>query len=61
MAHCKESKKEFERAAINYNSVIEMAKDNPKSLTIEPAEVYHRLGVCYSEIGQYNKGILAFT
>lgn len=37
MAHCKESKKEFERAAINYNSVIEMAKDNPKSLTIEPA------------------------
>lgn len=48
MAHCKENKKEFERAAINYNSVIILAKENPKSLTIEPADVYQRLGVCYS-------------
>lgn len=61
MAHCKENKREFERAAINYNNVIELAKENPKSLTIEPAEVYHRLAVCYSEIGWWNKGILAFA
>jgi len=50
MAHCKEKKREFERAAVNYNSVINLAKLNPKSLTIDPAEIYHRLGVCYSEI-----------
>ena len=61
MAHCKENKKEFERAAINYNNVIDLAKENPKSLTIEPAEVYHRLGVCYGEIGWWNKGIVAFA
>lgn len=37
MAHCKENKKEFERAAINYNNVIVLAKENPKCLIIEPA------------------------
>lgn len=37
MAHCKENKKEFERAAINYNNVISQAMENPKALVIEPA------------------------
>ena len=60
MAYCKENRKEFERAVINYNQVIEISQESPKALTIDFADVYHRLGICYSEIKEWNLGITAF-
>ena len=47
MAHCKQMKLEFERAAANYAQVIRNFKENPRMMPIELGDIYNRLGLCY--------------
>lgn len=61
MAYCKEHRKEFERASILYLQVLEMSELQPKSLLIDPADIHHRLGICFTEIRKWNDGILSFS
>lgn len=61
MAYCKEHRKEFERASILYLQVLEMSELQPKSLLIDPADIHHRLGICFAEIRKWNDGILSFS
>lgn len=37
-----------------------MAEASPSLLSLDLADIYHRLGICYSEIRSWNDGILAF-
>ena len=61
MAFCKEYKKEYERASILYSQVIELAEVSPNLLSLDIADIYHRLGLCYMEIRVWNEGIIAFV
>jgi hypothetical protein len=47
MAHCKEAKLEYERAATNYNQVIKNVESHPRMMSIDIGEVYFKLGRCY--------------
>lgn len=47
MAHCKEGKLEFERAATNYNQVIETLKAYPTIIMVELGDIYNHLGLCF--------------
>lgn len=61
MAYCKENRKEYERAAILYQQVLEMAQAKPKLLLVDNADIHHRLGICYTEARRWNDGILSFA
>ena len=61
MAHCKEAKLEFERAATNYTQVINNVEAHSRMLSIDMGDVYFKLGRCYFEIRMWNKGIAAYS
>ncbi len=61
MAHCKENRKEYERASILYQQVLDMAEAKPKLMLVDAGDIYHRLGICYTEIRRWNDGIQCFA
>lgn len=44
-----------------YEQVIQISENSPKSLIIDSGDVYHRLGICYTEIRKWNQGIIMFS
>lgn len=60
MAHCKEAKMEYERAATNYSQAIANLQEHPRMM-MDLGEIYGKLGRCYYEIRMWNKGIEAYT
>ncbi len=40
--------------------MTEIVEESPNLLSLDIADIYHRLGICYSEIRAWNDGILAF-
>lgn len=61
MAHCKESKLEYERAATNYSQVIEQLKECPRMMVTDLGVIFSKLGRCYYETRMWNKAVSAFT
>ena len=61
MAHCKESKLEYERAATNYSQVIEQLKEYPRIMVVDLGLIYSKLGRCFYESGMWNKAIGSYT
>lgn len=50
MAHCKEQKLEYERAASYYKQITEMLEVHPMELLVSLADAYHSLALCYYKI-----------
>jgi hypothetical protein len=61
MAHCKEFKLEYERAATNYSQVISNMLEYPRMMSLDMGDLYFKLGRCYYEIRMWNKGVAAYT
>ena len=61
MAHCKESKREYERAATNYSQVIEQLKEFPHMIVTDQGAIFNKLGRCFYESRMWNKAISAYS
>jgi hypothetical protein len=38
-----------------------LSENSPKSFLVDPADIYHKLGICYTEINRWNDGIMSFS